>query len=141
MAHIWCLTQYTIYDDPRKIGDLETLELYVKAVLVRMADVWVAECRGHVVGFMAIRFAHISQLHVLPHWQHRGIGKQLLSIAKTNSPDLITLYCYREKLGRFYEGQGFRETRVLDQNNGNSYVEYQWRSRNILTEQEVTTDV
>ncbi|MPW28849.1 GNAT family N-acetyltransferase [Agarivorans sp. B2Z047] len=47
------------------------------------AEVWVAEVEGQVCGFLALVESKLIALFVAPCWQRRGIGSQLLELAKS----------------------------------------------------------
>jgi putative acetyltransferase len=61
-----------------------------------------------VIGFIAFRRGWIDQLYVLPLWQGRSVGQDLLRIAKAASPSL-QLWTFQRNAAarRFYERQGF----------------------------------
>src|SRR5262245_58415060 len=109
LAFLWHITQHAVYDNRADLMDLTATRLYLETALLVFCKVLVATIRSEAVGFIAIRNAHISQLHVAPSSQGRGIGKRFLDIAKAESSGLLTLACDRKKVGGFYFSQGFRE--------------------------------
>jgi len=76
----------------------------------RLADGYVYESDGRVVGFMTLNPAkqYILELFVDSASQGKGAGTALIKVAKSLHPYLYT-HVYREKVPalRFYERQGF----------------------------------
>ena len=52
------------------------------------AEVWVAEVDQQVCGFLALVEHKLIALFVAPSWQNKGIGSQLLELAKSLRPRL-----------------------------------------------------
>ncbi|MFG3593504.1 GNAT family N-acetyltransferase [Bradyrhizobium sp. RDI18] len=63
---------------------------------------------GALAAIIAFRSGWIDQLYVLPEAQRRGVGSELLQIAK-RAFDCLQLWTFQRNPGarRFYEGQGF----------------------------------
>jgi GNAT superfamily N-acetyltransferase len=51
----------------------------------------------------------VEQLYVHPDWIGRGVGRELLELAKRQRPDGLELYCFaaNDRARRFYERNGF----------------------------------
>ena len=95
----------------RRMGySREQNEQHFRFVVARENDVWVAHKRGTLVGFLAIRKAHINHLYVDPLHQGVGVGTALLRKARELSPDKLTLFTHvRNQHARsFYRSRGFR---------------------------------
>ncbi len=74
-------------------------------------------CR--VVGFITaitdgVSCAHIPYLEVVPHWQRKGIGTELMRrmMAKLNAMYAVDLICDEDVQG-FYERLGFKAGRAM----------------------------
>lgn len=93
--------------------------------------VWVAECGGAVVGFLALREEWVDHLHVHPAWYRHGIGTRLLECAKRASPRELRLLCFQcnHRAQAFYAACGLVAVRRSD-GSGNAErepdVEYRW---------------
>jgi GNAT superfamily N-acetyltransferase len=61
-----------------------------------------------LAGIIAFRSDWIDQLYVLPEVQGRGVGSELLQVAK-RAFDCLQLWTFQRNLGarRFYEARGF----------------------------------
>jgi ribosomal protein S18 acetylase RimI-like enzyme len=94
-------------------------------------QIWVAERRGEVVGFMAIRGSYIDRMYVRPDDQRGGVGTALLEKARELSPDDLALHTHRANRSAraFYEKHGFRPVRfgVSPPPESEPDVEYRWR--------------
>ncbi|MDO6764678.1 GNAT family N-acetyltransferase [Agarivorans sp. 1_MG-2023] len=53
------------------------------------SEVWVAEVAGQVCGFLALMDEKLIALFVSPSWQRKGIGSQLLELAKSLRSRLV----------------------------------------------------
>jgi ribosomal protein S18 acetylase RimI-like enzyme len=96
-------------------------------------QVWVAEERGSVAGFMAIREDFIDHLYVHPDFWRQGLGSQFLAFARGLSPAHLWLYALQINLHAraFYEKNGFRAEKlgISPPPESEPDVEYHWRSR------------
>jgi ribosomal protein S18 acetylase RimI-like enzyme len=65
---------------------------------------------GLIVGFMASTRESVSQLYVRVGHQRRGIGRQLLGLAKDESDGTLWLYTFARNTNAcaFYDSQGFK---------------------------------
>ncbi|WP_417783237.1 N-acetyltransferase [Terasakiella pusilla] len=78
-------------------------EIYIPA-----SDTFVYQVAGQVVGFYALYEESLAAIFVAPNYQGRGIGKVLLSHAKTMREKLsLCVYKENQKSYRFYLSQGF----------------------------------
>ena len=109
----------------------EDYSFFNEEILVR-CDVWIAEDREEVVGFLAIQGNYIDRLYVLPHVQRKGIGTALIKRAMDLSSTGLQLHTHQKnKSARdFYEKHGFTAVRfgVSPPPESEPDVEYHWRS-------------
>ena len=63
-----------------------------------------------IVGFVASNAESVAQLHVRVGHHRRGIGRQLLNLAKSDSAGTLWLYTFARntRACAFYESQGFK---------------------------------
>jgi GNAT superfamily N-acetyltransferase len=90
---------------------------WVTEVLIVDCETWLAEVTGEgVVAFLALQGDWIDQLYVAPRFTGRGIGGQLLEMAKRERPDGLRLWTFASNLGaqRFYARHGFIEVQRTD---------------------------
>ncbi len=103
------------------------------AGLVRSGrELWVAETqRGGVVGVMLLEHGRIELLYVDPSWTGRGIGSELVAVAKHRHPDGLRLRTFRSNrhARRFYERHGFvaEDTDASGNHVPTPDVRYVWR--------------
>jgi GNAT superfamily N-acetyltransferase len=109
---------------------------YWADVLLPTNDVWVAldDESGDIVAVMAMEDDWLDQLYVLPGWTNRGIGSDLLNIAKRECSDGLRLWAFQSNVNahRFYERHGFVEverTDGLDNEERSPDVKYAWLPR------------
>ncbi|HEU6454348.1 MAG TPA: GNAT family N-acetyltransferase [Roseateles sp.] len=129
LARLWAVTQLATCDGIEEIFSLDATRTYVESVLMPLHDVFVAARGEAPIGFIALCAGHIAQLHVDPHWQRRGVGAGLIAVAKAREPAGLSLSCVRERVGSFYEANGFQETRIHRVTPAGTYVEFEWRPR------------
>ena len=71
-------------------------------------QVWGAEDHTELLGIIAFREGWIDQLYVLPTAQRRGIGTDLLDVAKSKFARLqLWTFQRNAQARRFYEARGF----------------------------------
>ena len=82
-----------------------------------------------VIGLIVFDEAKVSQLYIHNDFQNRGIGKNLLDIAKSKSKGILTLFTFdiNKKAQRFYERNGFK---IIGRNYENEEklddIQYEW---------------
>ncbi len=79
------------------------LNIYIPA-----SEVFVYEIESRIVGFYALYENNLAAIFVLPAFQGKGIGKQLLNHAKAQRA-VLSLSVYKENQAsyQFYLSQGF----------------------------------
>ncbi|WP_235558147.1 GNAT family N-acetyltransferase [Sphaerimonospora mesophila] len=116
---------------PRLHSDEQT-RAWISEVMLPASTVWVAELRGQVAGFAALRGESLEHLYVTPAAQGNGIGSALLEEAKKARPGGLGLWVFQHNTGarRFYERHRFRPIEERD-GSGNKEnlpdVRYRWR--------------
>lgn len=80
---------------------------------------WLAKEGEKIVGFIGVRKAHnlgeIEALHILPGYQGRGLGKELLQYGLSwlgDIPIKLSAVSYNKRAIEFYTRFGFRETGI-----------------------------
>ena len=71
---------------------------------------------GIIVGLLALSDDMIDQLYLDPEWRGRGIGVQLLRLAKSRRPGGLCLWTFQVNgpARRFYARNGFVEVELTD---------------------------
>ncbi len=78
-------------------------------IYVPLAETWVAEEAGKVVGFMALIQHVLGGLFVDPDHQGRGVGTALVEFAKARKGLLeVDVFTQNTRARKFYEKHGFR---------------------------------
>src|SRR4029077_4162559 len=99
--------------------------------LLPRCDIWVAEQKGRLVGFLAIQGSYIDRLYVSPHVQRVGIGAALIKHAMELSPTGLELHTHKKNVvaRSFYEKRGFVAGRfgISPAPESEPDVEYHWR--------------
>jgi len=90
----------------------------IPAVYLPMADTWVWEAGGQVIGFISLLGNEVGALFVDPAFHRSGIGRALMDLARGLRGELEVEVFARNRLGRaFYAKLGFElmHRRVHDQ--------------------------
>lgn len=74
------------------------------------SETFVAEISGQTTGFISLINNFLGGLFVSPHWQGKGVGRELIAYALTIH-DALNLNVYTENAQAmgFYKSLGFRE--------------------------------
>ena len=84
-----------------RLGDM-------KKVYIPLAETYVYEEKGSIRGFISLSGDTLAALFVSPLWQGKGIGKHLVTKAKTVRNALqLTVYKENSKAIEFYKKCGF----------------------------------
>lgn len=79
-------------------------------------EVWVAQIRDEIVGFISLWLLDnfIHNLFIHPNWQNKGIGKKLLQKAEERLlfPITLKVTLHNYKACQFYLSQGFEEVSI-----------------------------
>ena len=110
----------------------EERRAWIREVVLREQEVWVAEDGGRIVGFAALSERTLELLYVHPDEQNRGAGTALLERVKERRPSGFRLWVFQRNTGarRFYERHGCRLVALTD-GSANEEREpdalYEWR--------------
>ncbi|RYU64381.1 N-acetyltransferase [Aliivibrio finisterrensis] len=86
----------------------------MRDIYIPASKTYVVELDSKIVGFYSLYENMLAAIFVLPEYQGKGIGKQLIAHAKERCP-MLTLNVYTENVAsyHFYLSQGF--TVISDQ--------------------------
>jgi GNAT superfamily N-acetyltransferase len=110
----------------------EDIEHFREVIAIEF-DVWVAECDGNLVAFLATARVVLERLYVEPAEQGKGHGSILLDKAKQDNPNGLRLFTHQinTRARAFYEARGFRAISfgVSPPPESEPDVTYEWRER------------
>ena len=124
---------HAVPDIPPLRGPDDKVREWLVGVVLGGGEVWVAEtASAQVVGVMLLEGDWIEQLYVEPTWVGRGVGTELIEVAKRCRPQGLQLWTFQsnQRAHRFYERHGFV---VEERTDGSSNqerapdVRYVWR--------------
>ncbi|EGQ7940760.1 N-acetyltransferase [Vibrio vulnificus] len=92
----------------------------MRSIYIPASETYVYEAESKVVGFCALYENSLAAIFVSPELQGKGIGKQLLSHAKTQRAELsLSVYKENQASYLFYLSQGFKVvSEQLDEHTG-----------------------
>ncbi len=94
-------------------------------------DVWVADAEGQVAGYIGFDDGWIHHLYLLPEFQGRGIGPQLLALALADGRRRrLWTFQRNDRARRFYEARGFVLLELTDGSGNEEKTPdalYEWR--------------
>ncbi len=132
VADLWLLSRRASIPQipPPVHSDDEVRAWFQHVVFPSQDDVWVTEASGHLVALMVLGQEWIEQLYVHPAWNSRGLGSQLVELAKRERTRL-DLWTFQSNAGarRFYERHGFIAEAMTDGDNeeGAPDIRYHWQ--------------
>ena len=98
----------------------DEVRTWVRDELMATRDVHVAEVGGRIVGVLATSrgdsASWIEQLFILPGYDGKGLGSQLIQIAHDTLGGPIRAYTFQANAGarRFYERHGYKAIEFTD---------------------------
>ena len=102
-----------------------------REVITPHCEIWVADQKDTLQGFLAIRGSYLDRMYVRPGAQRGGVGSALLAKARQLSPAGLELHTHQqnERARRFYETHGFRAVAfgMSPAPENEPDVEYHWR--------------
>lgn len=89
---------------------------YVRDIFIGRTEAWVAVDGATIVAVMSLKPGWVEQLYVATDAQGRGIGRQLLELAKERSDGQLQLWTFQvnDRARRFYERNGFTIAELTD---------------------------
>ena len=119
-------------DIPPLVHSDDDVRLWFQTVVVPELQTWLAECDGQLVGVMVLAGDELDQLYVHPCWLRRGIGNQLLQLAKREQRNGLNLWTFdsNRRARAFYERHEFQITDRTDGSNNEEHapdIRYAWR--------------
>jgi GNAT superfamily N-acetyltransferase len=132
-ADLWLRSRYaSVPAIPRPVHSDEDVHRWFVSVVLPSREVWVAEADEHLVALVVLDGDWIDQLYVDPKWFGRGLGSQLVNLAKELRPSGLHLWTFQsnERARQFYERHGFQQQEMTDGENeeGVPDVRYRWAS-------------
>jgi GNAT superfamily N-acetyltransferase len=99
-----------------RVHDDDDVRGYVRNVLIGQHETWVATDSGRVVGMMTLLPGWVEQLYIATAEHGRGIGRQLLDLAKERSDGALQLWTFQvnDRARRFYERNAFAVAEMTD---------------------------
>jgi GNAT superfamily N-acetyltransferase len=117
-ADLWLRARYAAIEViPRPVHGGDDVRAWFASHVVCETELWVAEERsGRLCGILVLDGPWVDQLYVEPTLTGRGIGADLLDLAKRERPDGLRLWTFASnaRAQRFYKRHGFVETRRTD---------------------------
>ncbi|MDQ1395736.1 MAG: hypothetical protein QOG64_995 [Acidimicrobiaceae bacterium] len=110
-------------------SDREVTEWFERVVLPER-ETWVTEDAGAIVALLVLLPGWIDQLYVDPDHTGRGLGSNLMDVAKRAAPAGLDLWTFQANAGarRFYERHRFVAIGATEGDNeeGAPDVHYHW---------------
>jgi GNAT superfamily N-acetyltransferase len=108
-ADVWLRSYAAALPGVRRAHTDDEVRAWFRDVVVPERETWVVEAEGRVVGLMVLGPGEIDQLYLDPDWRGRGLGDQLVELAKELFPSGLSLWTFQvnEAAGRFYARHGF----------------------------------
>lgn len=134
VADTYLRSRRSIPDVPPLSGPDQGVREWLDGLIRGGRDVWVAEVEaGGVVAVMLLQQAWIELLYVDPSWTGRGIGSELIAVAKHRQPDGLQLRTFRfnRRARHFYERHGFVADEPVEGSGGQESapdIRYVWRA-------------
>jgi GNAT superfamily N-acetyltransferase len=98
----------------------DEVRAWIAELVIPRTEVWLAEDDGgEPVGLLVLDEEWVDQLYVEPGLTGRGIGTELIELAKRRRPAGLRLWTFESNAGaqRFYERHGFRATDRTEDDN------------------------
>jgi ribosomal protein S18 acetylase RimI-like enzyme len=120
---------------PPLVHSAEETRAWVPQILIGRLECWVAEREsGAVAGMLVLDAEWVDHLYVDPALTRRGIGTELIEVAKRERPGGLRLWTFASNLDaqRFYRRHGFTEierTDGSDNEEGAPDIQFAWNPK------------
>jgi GNAT superfamily N-acetyltransferase len=116
---------------PNTVHTDDEVRRWIARHVVPKTETWVAESPdGALAGLLVLDGEWVDQLYVDPRLTGRGVGGELIGLAKRRRPTGLRLWTFESNLGaqRFYERHGFHATdrTAGDNEEGAADILYVW---------------
>jgi ribosomal protein S18 acetylase RimI-like enzyme len=128
----WTVREESVPGIPMIVHPRQSVLPFVREVLLREFEVWVAQVEERLVGFLALMPPdQLGHLYLSGEHTGHGLGSRLLAVAKQRFPEGIQLYAFQSNTQalRFYERHGFVPVAWSEDDNeeGAPDVRLEWR--------------
>jgi GNAT superfamily N-acetyltransferase len=132
VADLYLRARHAAADIPPLVHNDGEIRDWIVGRVIPQTEPWIAENDvAALVGLAVLDADWLDQLYVEPTLTGRGVGAQLLSIAKRERPSGLRLWTFASNIRaqRFYEGHGFVEFERTDGDNEERAPDilYVWR--------------
>jgi GNAT superfamily N-acetyltransferase len=131
VADVWLRSRAaSVPEIPPPVHTDDEVRAWFQEVVLPEREVWVADDGEGIVAVLVLEDEWIDQLYVEPGHTGRGIGGQLMAIAKRRRPSDLRLWTFEANVSarRFYERHGFvaTDSTAGDNEEGAPDVRYEW---------------
>ena len=131
IADVWLRSRHaSIPAIPAPVHSDDEVRGWFATVVLPERPTWVIDRDGGIVALLVLEPGWVDQLYVDPAFTGRGLGSQLLDLAKELTPDGLDLWTFQSNAGarRFYERHGFVAAAMTNGDNeeGAPDVQYHW---------------
>lgn len=131
IAGVWLRSRAaSVPEIPPPVHTDGEVRAWFQEVVLPKREVWVADDGEGIVAVLVLEDEWIDQLYVEPGHTGRGIGGQLMAIAKRQRPSALRLWTFEANVSarRFYERHGFvaTDSTAGDNEEGSPDVHYEW---------------
>ncbi|MDA3646388.1 GNAT family N-acetyltransferase [Saccharopolyspora indica] len=132
MADVWLRSFTAALPTVRRAHTDDEVRSWFTHVVVPNSECWVAEESGALLGLLVLDGPELDQLYLDPPHRGRGLGDQLVDLAKRRRPDGLDLWTFQVNAParRFYERHGFTAVEHTDGHRNEERepdVRYAWR--------------
>ncbi len=130
VAEVWLRSRHaSVPSIPPPVHTDEDVRAWFREVVLPEREVWVIDGKISIAALLVLEHGWIDQLYVAPGSTGRGLGSQLVELAKRRRTGL-DLWTFRSNTGarRFYERHDFVAVDATEGNNeeGAPDIRYHW---------------
>lgn len=131
IAEVWLRSRAaSVPEIPPPVHTADEVRAWFQEVVPPEREVWVTDGSEGIVAAHVLEDEWIDQLYFEPGHTGRGIGGQLMAIAKRQRPSALRLWTFEANVSarRFYERHGFvaTDSTTGDNEEGAPDVLYEW---------------